>query len=533
MKKPRVPLNPVIPALGEPLGVLLPQMANTSHLNEAFKQSISFQKSPRDYYLPGFCSLYELAYPAMLAGLDQIDSSDLLSIKIARYEALSKTKEARQIEESFSRNDFPSLFRKNLSAEEVALTNAFLQTEASDDYCVIMNDLLDLLESQKAVTKHDSEILKHKINEFSNLAVGEECVLNSIKEFSSKKRTSIEDNDVIDDSSIAGISSTLVQSLDRRVATADKIVPVAKSLLIKNKNKALSQTAIELGAFLPILASLNNDRVVGLIMEVASGCIAGLRLIRLPDGESEPPVYGPIRSMITQLLDAEAKNKIDTALQTKKEFQNYFLAVSVLGAVSTYKEPNAIFSTAKALPNGDVSLASELFISAPSEETVFNLNPVGVRYDNLDEKKWVIKQNRLCFYGHEFNKFSPHHQNAVVFGSNTNQNESACLDSTCEIAKSILSSSSSLFTGIFGADEVVESPEEILAFLAIKYDLIADSFSSFYDQLTGKYGYSNGVASEVYALFYQEDFLSSPMLFDLMLRSSDFLSKVTFGPQIE
>lgn len=524
-------LETLEPSVNRALKELLPDEADLGLLEELLNRKLSQESSTRDYSLYAFHSAYSLALPFMRAGQKKILPGEALYLKaLAKDVRLNlKTLEKIVLE---SQSEQKSTFSNLVELDYMA--RAFLNTSGLDRYEELFLDALEQLKEKGLLSEEDEGLLKKAfLNSEAHLGKKKHKVLNALPSYSLKNQTSVE-----------GPFITMKKELmDERPMSFDFLTPLMKDFLISLKENSFKEDSLGFGAFLPLIRALNKENIISIFMEIEKGTLKSFTLIRKPENEDVPPVFGPFRSQLAALLhltkgrreNLEALN-LEQKINDLKEKQVFFVS-TVLGGVSVPKNLDLFYEeNDKSLLNrkeNEVKVASEVYVIKADVKKAINLDPVSVPYITGNEDYPHLSMTRfLYFLSSPKRPFA--HQGVPAILSNEIAFSPACMDRGGRLAKQILKDSFSLLTGENGEDRKANSYEESLLFLKNKYPRLLNGLEVEKDILkaiTGQFGQTFGLSEEVYSLFYQNSFSKNPIFCLCGIEAPRFLSNVRTFPQ--
>jgi hypothetical protein len=524
--------------------VLLPN-GRSAVLPALLNRAMGFSKNPRDYSLSSFSGLYRLALPFMRAGEIAFQKGEGIYInEVIQMLANRGGRPDKLILASDDDSKVKYEYSQGVEAEIMA--EMYLKTGGGDTYEGCLVEFLELLASASAISESDNSVIKDALLatelRYANKKIQ---VLNPLPGYHAKNafRKSAGDTEP---ASVNKIFTQPVEILDERSWNLDLMTPVIKDLLERAKGGTLAAQSVSLSALSPIMAELSDRGYLGVVFQIEEGRIKKLTLPKHPESETLPPLYGPYRGMLSilQVLSRGSATilnnyNVDALISQMKQKQGFF-AVITSGAVSAPSEPQLSYvGSARPIKDGSVKLvpAIETFTFLPQTREAGAVDPVAVPYVSIMDPFECFSATRLCFYATDPTSVSAVHQGAICIGPDSYNYESACWDDG-GVARKILEESASFITGEYGQDQIAYSVPDVIVALSTKYALSpalrnikSVSESMMWEIISGKYGATHGLTSEVYSLFYQNDSDTSPISFGASIHAAKFLCDVRTLPQ--
>jgi hypothetical protein len=533
---------------GDGLSEVLPESPTDQILTRLLGRAASATKSPRDYALASFSSMYSLAVPFMKAGLSEISRGEAIYLAELADSLLGRGGRIRQL---VLASESKAKYRYSRKVEAEVFASAFLKTEGTDNYEGLLNSFLGLLAGTGSLSDADREAIEKAMSETEAEIFHKKIqVLNPLPGYFSK--SALRAGDARIPKSVLELASHSIEVFDTAPWTLEPMVPILKDLVFNTQAGTLRCDSIGLSALSPLLPMLEKQGVAAIVLKIQNGVLKTLSLTREPATTPSMPKYGPIRAMfglVTLLTENQtlAENvRIDRTVDVSLE-KNVFFACICMGAVATPNNPYLAIEGVEhllSIRQNKIEPAVETFVFEPRIETAVLLDPVAVPFNGPSDKYSHFRSTRLCFYPVDPTIMTPVHQGGVCIGVDNHSYSSAAIDFGGQIAKGILSESFSFLSGANGMDEIAENYEEALALIKAKYSgspamkrLLAETASGepsdeeLLDLITGRFGQTNGLSAEVYSLVYQQSFESEPAMFNIFVQASRFLSNIRSFPE--
>lgn len=516
----------------------LSDLPEPQELSLILDRKIESLKRPRDYSLASFSGVYFMALPFMKAGATTIKKGEGIFLNEI-IQALNGNGGNPERLVLATQDESRVHYNFNLGIEAEMMAEIYLKTSGINDYESLFLEFVEWAESNGVLDNEDAGLLKSALKKYENYSQNTRIdVLNPLPGYHSKN-AHISDGSKAVPSNVNLIYSQPIEIVDRRPLTLELMTPVMLDLLLRSKDRNLTEQSLGLSAFAPLLPLLETDEVLGIVFRVEEGDLKKVTLSKIPNGEERPPVFGPLRAMQSTLLNKNNNSTnienlnvdflIDNLFKTKG-----FISVTTLGAVASPQNSQLAYLFKSNHNSYDCIRAAETFVFSPQIKTAILLDPVAVPYTNLSDIFKCFKATRLCFYSLDFEKMSPLHQGVICIGSNPHNYHSVCVDPTGEIASRILNEASEFLTGEYGLDQLVEDLDMARQLLVAKYghtDAFTMSSRELISIITGRCGRNDGLSAEVYSLFYQTSFDENPTMFAASVHAAKFLCDIRTFPQ--
>jgi len=504
-------------------------------------RKIETDTTSKNYHLPSYSSIFGGALPFMRAGAREVKRGEIVFLAELLDQFLHQSSMLRELVLGIeSRDNGKYLYSQKV--EDEILARLFLKSESLDSFDSIINNCLNLLLEQDVLSAADCETLK-KAFQLAEMRLNEVTVqiTNVIPAFASKLLRVDGPSEKLEFEKNIHIT----HNTDKRPLSLEGITSVAKELLREIHENRVARNSISLGVFTAVTKELDDFGFLGLIVEKADSKLRRIKLIPKIRNETNPPQHGPVRAMMALMLDWNGysisnlqnfniSDKIRNAIENDIEY-----LVVTHGAVSSPGDPSLVARGAGLLVDpsqSEITSAGELFSFVPGLKEAILLDPVSVTYQNIADEYMHFKATRICFFLHNLLDRNPHYAGKIAIGADLLNYETACLEGS-KLASDIISKSFDYISGERGNINFCKSRQNAIDVLTIKYsDSPAIKFTNGTEEsvlaaASGLMGRNNGMANEIYSLFFQNDSSSSPLSYLACLEAPRFLCNVRTYPQ--